>query len=128
MAKPQPLAITQQLPRVADHIAKWRACTRYLWVLNTIEHVYKLHFTRTPLAFMGVKFTTVSTTVNKLAMKQSLLPVLPDQWEAGTYRHYFLVPKKTGSLRPTLDLLPLNGYLFKIPSVQQGDWMDTIDL
>ncbi len=56
-----------------------------------------------------------------------------DQSESGFYSHYFLVPKKDGSLRPILDLRHLNRALMKRPfrmttlkqilsQICPGDW------
>lgn len=72
----------------------------------------------------------------KFTAKRAIAAVPPERWREVTYNCYFLVPKKDGTLRPILDLHPLNTYLKKIPfkmlTVQQiiqcGDWMATIDL
>ena len=57
----------------------------------------------------------------------------------GFYSTYFLVPKKTGDLRPILNLKPINGQIrrpsFKMETVASvmkalkvGDWMTSLDL
>ncbi|XP_078506932.1 uncharacterized protein LOC144767313 [Lissotriton helveticus] len=57
----------------------------------------------------------------------------------GVYSLYFLIPKKDGSLRPILDLRPLNLYILSehfhmltlqqiLPLLNQGDFLATLDL
>ena len=59
--------------------------------------------------------------------------------ENGFYSTFFLVPKKTGEMRPVINLRPLNRYLRKqhfkmdtlksaINLVRQGDWAISLDL
>lgn len=42
---------------------------------------------------------------------------------------YFPVPKKSGGMKPILDLRVLNGYIAHLlECIQPGDWMTSIDL
>ena len=79
----------------------------------------------------------VSEEVEKLLLKQAVKQVqdIPSQFLS----NLFLVPKKDGSLRPVINLKPLNHYVrkqkFKMEGakvlkdiLQEGDWMVSIDL
>ena len=71
--------------------------------------------------------------------KNAIEPVPWQEAQTGFYSTFFLVPKKSGGLRPVINLRPLNRYLkrqhFKMDSlstvlnlVQQGDWAISLDL
>ena len=71
--------------------------------------------------------------------KSAIEPVPLHDIQRGFYSTFFLIPKKTGDLRPVINLRSLNRYLkkqhFKMDSlnsvlnlVQQGDWAISLDL
>ena len=77
--------------------------------------------------------------VDKLLQKGAIEPVPLGQMQTGFYSTFFLVTKKTGELRPVINLRPLNRYLrkqhFKMDClskvknlVQLGDWAISLDL
>ncbi len=72
-------------------------------------------------------------------MKDAIEPVPPADMRSGFYSPYFIVPKKSGGLRPILDLRVLNRALHRLPfkmltpkrifgSVRPQDWFAAIDL
>jgi hypothetical protein len=71
----------------------------------------------------------VDTMLEKGAIEECLFPYGP-----GFYSHIFVIPKRTGDLRPVINLRSLNSFLsvptFKMETVQQirsqlkvGDWV-----
>jgi ribonuclease HI len=127
----------------ADH---WDRITDDRWVLDTIRHGYKLEFQEIP-NFNGIRKTVVPKEklhfllqeVEELLQKQAVEEVPQTEINQGFYSTLFLVPKKTGDLRPVINLKPLNKYLrkqhFKMDSlktvlnlVQKGDFAISIDL
>ena len=115
-------------------------------MLSTIRDGLKLDFLSIP-PFAGIKETHVNAKslpiilqeVEKL-LKKGAIEIVPWQdTHKGFYSTFFLVPKKSGGLRPVINLRPLNRYLkkqhFKMDSlstvlnlVQQGDWAISLDL
>ena len=81
----------------------------------------------------------LNSDVGKLLEKAAIEPVPFAKRQEGFYSTFFLVPKKSGELRPVLNLRPLNQYLetkhFKIDTlskvlnfVKKGDWGISVDL
>jgi hypothetical protein len=77
--------------------------------------------------------------VQSLLNKRAIEPVPLWDEKNGFYSTFFIVPKKTGGLRPILNLKPLNKYIrttkFTMETlssikqvVQQGDWLASLDL
>ena len=115
-------------------------------MLSTIRDGLNLDFLSIP-PFAGIKETHVNAKslpiilqeVEKL-LKKGAIEIVPWQdTHKGFYSTFFLVPKKSGGLRPVINLRPLNRYLkkqhFKMDSlstvlnlVQQGDWAISLDL
>ena len=132
--------------RLRFFLPQWEKITNDQWVLSTIKEGLKLEFLSIP-PFSGVKETHVNVQnlpillqeVKKLLEKSAIEPVPLHDIQRGFYSTIFLVPKKTGDLRPVINLRSLNRYLkkqhFKMDSlnsvlnlVQQGDWAISLDL
>ena len=88
---------------------------------------------------LGRYVDVLGEEVQKLLSKGAIEEVHPSQANQGFYSTYFLVPKKTGDLRPILNLKPLNKTIkvetFKmeslsnvIMSTSQGQWLVSLDL
>ena len=86
-----------------------------------------------------VKAQALSQEIDTLLAKGAILPVNPLRDPGGFYSKYFLIPKKTGGLRPILDLRGLNLYMKSIPfhmlsirdvlqAISPGDWFTLVDL
>ncbi len=117
------------------------------WLLRTIRLGYAIQFARRPPKFRGVHFTSVKAVdapvlcaeIAVLLAKDAIEPVPPADMRSGFYSPYFIVPKKSGGLRPILDLRVLNRALHKLPfkmmtqkrifgCVRPLDWVAAIDL
>ncbi len=117
------------------------------WLLRTIRLGYAIQFARRPPKFRGVHFTSVKAVdapvlcaeIAVLLAKDAIEPVPPADMRSGFYSPYFIVPKKSGGLRPILDLRVLNRALHKLPfrmltqkrifgCVRPLDWFAAIDL
>ncbi len=95
------------------------------WLLQTIRFGYTIQFTRRPPKFRGIRFTSVKAVdapvlcaeIAVLLAKNAIEPVPPADIRSGFYSPYFIVPvpKKSGGLRPILDLRVLNRALHKLP-------------
>ncbi|XP_053718309.1 uncharacterized protein LOC128757227 [Synchiropus splendidus] len=77
--------------------------------------------------------------VESLLRKRAISLVPQEDRKRGFYSVYFLVPKRSGGLRPILDLRRLNAFIssrsFRMLTIQQllncvrpGDWMTSVDL
>ena len=127
-------------------LPQWEKITNDQWVLSTTKEGSKLEFLSIP-PFSGVKEThlivkkfTYFTTGGKTIVRKNVIEPVPlHDIQRGFYSTFFLVPKKTGDLRPFINLRSLNRYLkkqhFKMDSlnsvlnlVQQGDWAISLDL
>ncbi|XDV43566.1 hypothetical protein PO909_012030 [Leuciscus waleckii] len=116
------------------------------WVAGTIRLGYAIQFARSPPCFRGVRFTMVGgnapvmrAEVATLLAKGAIETVPPAEMKSGFYSPYFIVPKKSGGLRPILDLRVLNRSLHRLPfkmlmakrifeCVRPQDWFAAIDL
>ena len=124
----------------------WEKITTDKWVISIVKEGYKLEFVKKP-PFLGIKETKMNikdmdilnTEIKNLLEKNAIETVPKAQSQCGFYSTLFLVPKKTGDLRPVINLKPLNFYLrkqhFKMDTmtkvlglVKQGDWAITLDL
>lgn len=126
----------------------WAHDTPDTWVLSTLSRGYHIQFHRRPPVPGRVKWTVIHDPVKRrtlaleiatLLAKGAVVPVDPLKEPGGVYSRYFLVPKKTGDLRPVLDLRGLNLFLKKLPfhmlhiremlqAISPGEWFTTIDL
>ncbi len=117
------------------------------WLIRTIRLGYVIQFARRPPRFRGVHFTSVKAVdthvlraeIAVLLAKDAIELVPPADMRSGFYSPYFIVPKKSGGLRPILDLRVLNRSLHKLPfkmltqkrifeCVRPRDWFAAIDL
>ncbi len=117
------------------------------WLIQTIRLGYAIQFARRPPKFRGVHFTSVKAVdthvlraeIAVLLAKEAIELVPPADMRSGFYSPYFIVPKKSGGLRPILDLRVLNRSLHKLPfkmlmqkriseCVRPRDWFAAIDL
>ncbi|KAL0182109.1 hypothetical protein M9458_021484, partial [Cirrhinus mrigala] len=114
----------------------------------TVRLGYAIQFARRPPKFRGVLFTSVRSDTDAsvlraeiavLLAKDAIEPVPPAEMKSGFYSPYFIVPKKSGGLRPILDLRVLNRSLLRLPfkmltskrilsCVRHQDWFAAIDL
>ncbi|KAI2646588.1 Transposon Ty3-G Gag-Pol polyprotein [Labeo rohita] len=100
--------------------------------------------------FRGILFTSVCSDTDAsvlraeiavLLAKDAIEPVPPAEMKSGFYSPYFIVPKKSGGLRPILDVITgvLNRSLLRLPfkmltskrilsCVRHQDWFAAIDL
>ncbi len=117
------------------------------WLLRTIRLGYAIQFARRPPKYRGFHSTTVRAAdapilraeIAVLLAKDAIEPVPPADMRSGFYSPYFIVPKKSGGLRPILDLRVLNRALHRLPfkmltpkrifgCVRPRDWFAAIDL
>ncbi len=117
------------------------------WLLRTIRLGYVIQFARRPPKYRGIHSTTVRAAdapilraeIAVLLAKDAIEPVPPADMRSGFYSPYFIVPKKSGGLRPILDLRVLNRALHRLPfkmltpkrifgCVRPRDWFAAIDL
>ncbi len=117
------------------------------WLLRTIRLGYTIQFARRPPKYRGIHSTTVRAAdapilraeIAVLLAKDAIEPVPPADMRSVFYSPYFIVPKKSGGLRPILDLRVLNRALHRLPfkmltpkrifgCVRPQDWFAAIDL
>ncbi len=117
------------------------------WLLRTIRLGYAIQFARRPPKYRGIHSNTVRAAdapilraeIAVLLAKDAIEPVPPADMRSGFYSPYFIVPKKSGGLRPILDLRILNRALHRLPfkmltpkrifgCVRPQDWFAAIDL
>ena len=105
--------------RLRQHIPKRRELTSDPWVLETVSD-YHLEFARQPVQsvlpksppFNKAEIQLIDTEVEELLLKSAVTRVAPCKEEF--ISNIFLVPKKTGDIRPVINLKPLNQYIQKI--------------
>ncbi|KAL0167120.1 hypothetical protein M9458_038968, partial [Cirrhinus mrigala] len=111
------------------------------WLIWTVRLGYAIQY-------RGVLSTTVHSDtyaavlraeVAVVLVKDAIEPVPPAEMKSGFYSPYFIVPKKSGGLRPVLDLRALNRSLLRLPfkmlttkcmltCIRRQDWFAAIDL
>ena len=132
--------------RLKFFVDRWESITDDSWVLETIQNGLKFEFISHPI-YSEIRKTTVhaqnrdifTDEVEKLLQKAAIVPIHAKQTHIGFYSTLFLVKKKTGDLRPVINLKPLNKFLVKrhfkmdtlakvLNLVQVGDWAISLDL
>ena len=125
-------------------MSNWRQLTSDPWVLESVAG-YHLEFESDPVQyclpkappFNVLEINLIYNEIIKLIEKGAIVPVLYEHKEF--ISNIFLVPKKTGDMRPVINLNPLNQFVgkihFKMENIQmalnlisQGDYMISIDL
>ena len=138
--------LTAYAGHLAKHTVTWRRITSDPWVLETISG-YHLEFENevipvqshlpNPPMLNQHEECIMNNEIQKLIAKGAIERVnhCPGQFIS----NMFLVPKKTGDLRPVINLKPLNEFVAKIhfkmegihlvqDLIQPGDYLATIDL
>ena len=132
--------------RLKFFLDEWKKITNDQWILSVIEEGYKLDFLEKP-PHLGIKQTSLSfentniirEEVENLLFKNAIEKIPQNEINSGFYSTFFLVPKKTGSMRPVINLRPLNQYIKKahfkmdtlstvINLVKPEDWAISLDL
>ena len=134
-----------QAGRLTYFLPFWKTVTSDAWVLGIVRRGYLLELKSVP-PFNGLRITPLRDggsvlldEVDALCAKSAVEPVPPGQGRTGFYSTYFTVPKKTGGVRPILNLKPFNQYLIKrkfkmetlqsvIAIMQPGNWLASVDL
>ncbi|KAF0039330.1 hypothetical protein F2P81_007565 [Scophthalmus maximus] len=118
------------------------------WMSRVIKDGYTLQFASPPSPFNGLLETVMSsqagaealmTELSEILVKEAISRVPSGQECKGYYSRYFLVPKKTGGMRPILDPSLFNKSIMRRPfhmltishvleCVRSGDWFASIDL
>ena len=107
--------------RLTQFLHHWEKFTTYVWVLSVIRGGLDLVFQeRPPLSDSPIpmsqtsdkeKFRLLSEEVQSLLLTRVIEEIPLTQLTPGFYSRLFLVPKKTGGMRPVIDLSILNSYL-----------------
>ena len=145
---PVPLPSVPVGGRLTQFLHHWEKFTTDVWVLSVIRGGLDLVFQeRPPLSDSPIpmsqtsdkeKFRLLSEEVQSLLLKSVIEEIPPTQSTPGFYSRLFLVPKKTGGMRPVIDLSILNSYLsvphFKMETnrliracILPGIWTTTLD-
>jgi len=122
----------------------WRQITQDPWVLEVVKG-YQLELVQTPsqinpvtsVARSPTEHQTIRAEVQALLIKGAVRMVRP-QSNQFTSR-LLVIPKKDGSMRPVINLKPLNKFIanqhFKMEGIHkvkellgEGDWMCSVDL
>ncbi|KAK2902453.1 hypothetical protein Q8A73_012199 [Channa argus] len=134
---------------LSERYHQWRQlCLLDKWMDRIIRKGYSLHFATPPPSFAGILETRLSSPAHTTALaselsdllgKRAISVVPPMEENQGFYSRYFLVPKKSGEMRPILDLSFLNQFMVVrrfhmlttasvLRSVPPGDWLSSVDL
>ena len=107
---------------LANHIANWRGITTDPWILEAVSG-YRLElasqqyqfFTPSPINFSDSESAVVQSEIQTLLDKGAIEHV---EYTQGKFiSTLFLVPKKSGVLRPVINLKPLIFFVQKIQGI-----------
>ena len=131
---------------MSNFVEKWESVTDDEWVLTTIREGLQLDFKIIPKN-TGIKHTHVNAQnqsifteeISKLIQKEAIEIVPYANSQIGFYSTLFLVRKKTGDLRPVINLKPLNKCIVKkhfkmdtlaktLNLIKVEDWAISLDL
>ena len=118
------------------------------WVLRTIEHGHEIRFSGIPPPPTGViateilaedKAQVLLTEISEMLSKNAIRVVERGAEGMGYYSPYFVIPKKTGGMRPILNLKQFNKWvrreefhMLKVPQllsmVRKNDHFTSVDL
>ena len=143
--------VSQQLKVGARLSHFWQAWEKYPidpWVISVLKQGYEIPFHHSPPlslipqefpSYLGnqEKFEALEKEVSEMLVKNAIEEVSGQ--EPGYYNRLFLVQKASGAWRPVLDVSKLNKYVTKtkfsmetiqsvLSSIQQGDWMISMDM
>jgi hypothetical protein len=117
---PVPLPSVPVGGRLTQFLHHWEKFTTDVLVLSVIRGGLDLVFQeRPPLSDSPIpmsqtsdkKFRLLSEEVQSLLLKRVIEEIPLTQSTPGFYSRLFLVPKKTGGMRPVIDLSILNSYI-----------------
>ena len=128
-----------------NHLTFWKTLTTDVNILEIVQG-YKIEFSmmpyqhsprETPVPKNSVKLNLIQEEIDSLLQKQAIIPVqeMPREFISTI----FLVPKKSGGMRPIINLKPLNNFVetihFKMETLQtalnllqEGDFLVSVDL
>lgn len=132
--------------RLLMFVKEWEKITEDNWVLSVLKEGLTFQFKTIP-ENTGIKHTVINAMnqnffteeVRKLKEKSAIEMVPPVERQLGFYSTLFLVTKKTGDLRPVINLKPFNKFLVKkhfkmdtlakvLNIVKPNDWAFSLDL
>ncbi|XP_070402392.1 uncharacterized protein [Nothobranchius furzeri] len=106
--------VTSNTRPLSERAQEWcRFCLMSKWISDTIQCGHTLHFQSAPPPFNGIVETTFTSQEQSQALELELQELLSmnaisqvprGQELSGFYSRYFVVPKKSGGMRPILDL------------------------
>lgn len=134
--------------RLHRYARVWTEQVKESWVIDVVQAGHRckflflpktLHFSPTQLPHNQQRAWIIFEYIQMLLQKGAIEPVPVQEQMQGFYSPLFLVQKKTGDLRPVLDLRDLNKLIsvqsFKMESLQsiaqalsKGNWMLSLDL
>ena len=121
----------------------WDSIKVKSWVRSIVAQGYLIPFKKLP-QFVSIRVTPIAGVYKQVLLDevQTLLQKgaierVQNRTQEGYYSMYFLVPKKTGDLRPILNLKPINHTIHKtsfkmetlqtiITAIQPEHWLATI--
>ena len=105
--------------RLSLFLPAWRSITSSKWVLSIIKNGYRIPLLSPPPITTSRRLhnppprseqSVIELEVKALLHKKAIC----ESHEPGHHSRLFCIPKKTGDLRPVLNLKPLNAFLPKI--------------